>query len=834
MTNKAKRLRGLLGAFGIALSALINPGHATAAILAPCTLSGETYSYYQDPAKRAEAVALEKQQCGAQNAIYATWESKLSALDVAQQDLRTAADARNWKAYGAKWAATLPLLKELQAAALAHRQTTGAMNVVTLYGADIGYFLQNVGLGMAGDLDSASAKIVAGLDGSNAAAAATAGLSIVQQSETRGIDFVRGLAQDAKASAQAAKEANLIAKGAERQDQMTGGSVAGYVGGFGTRFGMFRGIVIEWTIIATILSAFFGFSTKRPRVVVKMPIIALAVLVPVWLFHVFLPFLPGWLEAIIAFFVGVGLWTWTEKLPEPWAQVFHTSKVGRPSAADLAGGALRAFAAGNAATAAPAGTPPVMPDSKDTHGSARWGSVGEMQAGAHLLPAGKSAGFDLARVVGAPTGVDQRFRFVGHVVTVAPTGSGKGIGAVIPNLLTYPGSCLVLDVKGENAAVTARARRELGNKVFIVDPFGVTKGETHAFNLLDRIDPTDPECVSESATLADCLVIGETKGDGAHFDESAKTLLQGLMLHIAALANPTKRTLGELRRLITAAEDTLLGTLADMAADESVAFGIPARAANTLMGMADKERGSVLSTARRHTAFLDDPRIADTLSRSDFNMANIKTELMTVYLVLPANKIGANARFVRGFIGSVIAAITSSSVQPMHRVAFLLDEFGQLGYMKAIEDAVSLLRGYGLSFWVFIQDLSQLKGVYPKWQTFLANSAKTFYGIDDYDTAKYVSDSLGQATIEYETQSEGKNQGSGLSGGGSSLNRGKSAGTSQQFAGRHLLTPDEVMRLGPERPIVLLKGEYPYQLTRLNYLTDKEYEGRADSNPYHA
>ncbi|MCV5934342.1 TraG/TraD/VirD4 family protein, partial [Escherichia coli] len=92
----------------------------------------------------------------------------------------------------------------------------------------------------------------------------------------------------------------------------------------------------------------------------------------------------------------------------------------------------------------------------------------------------------------------------------------------------------------------------------------------------------------------------------------------------------------------------------------------------------------------------------------------------------------------------VISAVTESKAKPAHNVAFILDEFNVLGYMKSIEDAVSLLRGYGLSFWVFLQDLSQLKSAYPKWQTFLANSAKTFYGTDDYDTAKYVSDTLGK------------------------------------------------------------------------------------------
>uniref|UniRef100_UPI001ABC964C type IV secretory system conjugative DNA transfer family protein n=2 Tax=Pseudomonadota TaxID=1224 RepID=UPI001ABC964C len=469
-----------------------------------------------------------------------------------------------------------------------------------------------------------------------------------------------------------------------------------------------------------------------------------------------------------------------------------------------------------------------------SHGSARWGTVDEIRQGGHLVAPGKPGGFALGRVPDALAGMDARFRFVGHVVTVAPTGSGKGIGAVIPNLLDYPGSALVLDVKGENAAVTARARRALGQAVYSVDPFAVNGDGGAAFNVLDRLDVWNPDCVSESAILADALVIAESKGDAVHFDESAKNFLQGLMLHVAGLDDAERRNLGELRRLLTAGESEFFDVLGAMAADDTAAFGIPARAANTLMGMADKERGSVLSTARRNTAFLDDPRVSAALSRSDFDLSEIKATAMTVYLVMPANRIGPNARFLRLFISSVIAAITSSNVQPAHRVAFLLDEFGQLGYMKQIEDAVSLLRGYGLAFWVFIQDLSQLKGTYPKWQTFLANSAKSFFGTDDYDTAKYISDSLGKATIEFETENTGKNSGSGLSGGGGSMNRGKSTGTSQQFTGRELLTPDEVMRLGPEHPIVLVRGERPYLLDRLNYLADAEYAGRFDANPYHS
>jgi type IV secretory pathway TraG/TraD family ATPase VirD4 len=225
----------------------------------------------------------------------------------------------------------------------------------------------------------------------------------------------------------------------------------------------------------------------------------------------------------------------------------------------------------------------------------------------------------------------------------------------------------------------------MGQQVWVLDPFGVTvhatntAHTTHCFNLLGRLDPTNADCVSESAAIADALVIIDHKGGGDHFDESAKTLLQGLMLHVVTSSEPGLRNLGELRRLLTADSDQFLETLADMAADDAAAFGLPAKAANTLMGMADRERGSVLSTARRHTAFLDDPRIAETLLRSDFDLNTIKTEPMTLYLVLPANRIGPNARFVRGLVNAVISSVTASAAKPEHPVAFLLDEFGQLG-----------------------------------------------------------------------------------------------------------------------------------------------------------
>lgn len=476
-----------------------------------------------------------------------------------------------------------------------------------------------------------------------------------------------------------------------------------------------------------------------------------------------------------------------------------------------------------------------------THGSAAWADLVDAINAGRLFQRGMvsadSYGFTLGRYPGAAADLDPRLRFMGHVLTCAPTGSGKGIGAVIPTLLEYPGSALVLDLKGENYAVTARARRAMGHTVYLVDPFGVISGgQSAAFNPLAVLDLANPDVVGQASALVDTLVIAGANQDdnSAHFNDSAKELIKGLLVYVASLTDPARRTLGEMRRLLTlplatppdSGRESLLSHLADMSADPELAFGIPARCANGFLSKDSKEASGVHSTALRHTAFLDDPRIVAALSRSDFQLADLKRQAMTVYVVMPPDRLAAQSRFMRALVGAALSAITATSDKPQFNVLFLLDEFAQLGRMQAIEDAISLVRGYGARFWLLVQDLSQLKGVYPKWQTFLANSAKQFFGTADFETAKYVSDMLGQTTIEFRTV--GDSSSASLQGGGSS-----GTSSSQQLAARSLLTPDEVMRQGAMRPIVLVQGERPYSLERINYLADREYAGLADPNPFH-
>lgn len=439
----------------------------------------------------------------------------------------------------------------------------------------------------------------------------------------------------------------------------------------------------------------------------------------------------------------------------------------------------------------------------------------------NILALSQEKGLALGRVF-KKTKQDNRFKVSGHILSCAPTRSGKGIGGIIPNLLEYEGSVVVLDIKGENYAVTARRRRELGHTVHLIDPFGLTGAPTVAFNWLDCIDLSNPDCISDSAVLADMLVVPDPNGD-SYWDDSAKAILQGVILHVCTMPEES-RNMGKVRHLLTLPEQDFDELLDEMSASTE-GFDLIARSANTFLAKAEKDRSGCLSAAVRHTAFLDDPRIIEALSRSEFDISSLKTSPTSVYLVIPPDRLTAYKGFVRSFFSLAINSLTRTTVQPPHKVVFIFDEFAQLGKMSSIENGISLVAGYGVAFWIFIQDLSQLKGIYDKWQTFLANSTLQFFGCADYDTAKYISDTLGKKTVRFETQSRSSS---------GHFGEHRSKGTGEQLQARELMTPDEVLTLPPERPLVFVQGQAPMMLRRLNYLKNLEYQGKFDANPFYS
>ena len=450
----------------------------------------------------------------------------------------------------------------------------------------------------------------------------------------------------------------------------------------------------------------------------------------------------------------------------------------------------------------------------DSHGSAHWGDTKMLHRPRGLL-LGRQ-GQELLRVAGE-----------GHVLTVAPTRSGKGVSAVIPNLLDYPGSVLVTDPKGENYAVTARWRRERGAPVYAFDPFAVVDGGA-TYNPLDLIDATSAEAVDDARLIADMLVLPSAReGEQVFWNEEARGVLTGLILHVAANAPVDLRTLTQVRALLTLPPEPFADLLEEMQSSQA-ADGLVARAAARIAQKADRERSGVLSTAQSHTHFLDSPRMARVLERSTVDLSLLKREAVSVYLILPTDRMDAYARWLRLMIGCALLAMARTRGQPKERVLFLLDEFAHLGRMHPVQRDIGLAGGFGVTFWLIVQDLSQLKSTYGEtWLTFLANiGVLQAFGINDWDTAEYLSKMTGDATIHVESEHHSR----GVSR-GSHAQRQLGAGRTRSEQGRRLLLADEVRRLPREAELLFVKGDPPLFVERLNYLHDREFGGRADPNP---
>lgn len=717
--------------------------------------------------------------CEAQNAVFESLGREVDALIEANSDFQMYArgypqnldKARDAFKDGVEPLAALVEAAEADMAKAAELRGNGSAQMASLL-ADLRPQFVAQGLPSPSSLDNAADLIASALANP---AQQNAGVVLADYALSWGVMRSQSLVKSLASSAGAEASRGEMAAAEERRKERYGQSEnAGYFSNAASRFALLGQMLPFYTIGGLLLGGFVGMRKGRPRLILKAPALGFVLALGTGLINTLLP-LPQWVLLLIAAGAGYFLWQYTERFwPTAAAQVA-------------------------------------------THGSARWANLADLVRFKRL---DQPRDFALGRAQFNTNGADSRFRYMGHVMTCAPTGSGKGIGAVIPNLLEYPGSALVLDIKGENYAVTGQAREAMGHKVYVLDPFGVTD-RADAFNWLAMLDVNSPDVVAQASGLADMLVVSEKAGD--HWDETAKELLRGLLVHVASL--PADRAhMGELRRLITGPADELDALLVDMAASD-VGYGVVARAANAFLAKADKERSGVLSSVIRHTAFLDDPRVAASLRRSSFDLSRIKTERMTIFVVIPPARLAANTRYMRGFIGLAFEALTRTADKPADRVAFFLDEFAQLGYMKPIEDAVGLLRGYGVAFWFFLQDLSQLKAVYPKWQTFLANSAQQYFGTNDFDTAKYISDMLGQSTIQYSTEGHSRQDAKPLG--------GSSTSDSQHYHGRNLLTPDEVIRLGPQQPLVFVPGEPPYKLRRLDYLSDPAYSAKAQPNPYH-
>jgi type IV secretion system protein VirD4 len=450
------------------------------------------------------------------------------------------------------------------------------------------------------------------------------------------------------------------------------------------------------------------------------------------------------------------------------------------------------------------------------HGSARWGDPTSLLHSRGLI-------------VGESEGELLRFDGETHLLSIAPTGGGKGLGTVFPNLLDYPGGVFCTDIKGENFAVTSAYRANtLGQRVEAIDPFGLVGG-TGRYNPLDLIDPARSDAYDLARLIGSMLVVPEPERHEPFWEDEASSLISAMILYVALTADPEHRHLGTVRHNLTLSDKALGALLKQMAATDAC-FGLIRRAANRIRQKETRLLSGILASTNRHTELLDSPSLLATLTSSTFSMEDLKLRPHTVYLVLPPHHLRTHGRWLRLLVASALRVLTATPGQPPCKVLFLLDEFPVLGRMEVVEEAIAYARSYGISIWMLVQDLAQLRDVYRhSWETLLANTrVKQAFATGDETTAEYLSRLTGQATVRVESF----NQSRGSSSGRNWLPH-RQHGSSQSFGetGRRLLLPDEVRRLPADRQLLFISGQLPLLTSRVDYLRRPELAARARPNP---
>lgn len=416
-------------------------------------------------------------------------------------------------------------------------------------------------------------------------------------------------------------------------------------------------------------------------------------------------------------------------------------------------------------------------------------------------------------MLGRHEGRTLRYAGDGHLLTFAPTRSGKGVGCVIPNLLDFRDSVFVLDIKGENHDVTASWRRGVG-RVHTLAPFDPAKA-TDRFNPIDFVRTGTPYDVDDARLIAEMLV--DTNGlDPNHWDREARSLLTALVLFVIYHRNPARRTLREVRTLLMRDRDGFDAVLEAMRQSEHPSI---ASAAEGFLQKEPKERSYVVSSAQSRTEIFESPQLTAMTADSTFLLDALKATPTTIYLIIPPEYLGVYRPFLRLMTGITMATLLRQRRRTDRRVLFVLDELPALGYMRPVEEGIGYLAGFGVQLWLFAQDLDQLEKTYPKARSMIANCAvRQAFNPQDPATARLLSDMLGVTTVT--TTSEGRTAGLPFAALAGSFQMGTS------HAARPLMTPDEVMRLPKDKQLIFVQGAKPILATKIRYFAWSEWRLR--------
>lgn len=453
------------------------------------------------------------------------------------------------------------------------------------------------------------------------------------------------------------------------------------------------------------------------------------------------------------------------------------------------------------------------------------------------------------------------FPLKGHLLTIAPTRTGKGTCQIIPNLLTYAGSTFVIDIKGENADITERRRKTIFPGA-AAHRFAPLADGSACYNPLDFVRINPEKTGSGPDTYADCRLLADMllpeKGRDSYWDLEARNLLTLLLMYVA-VSEPRGAGLRTMRRVVQLLFPDKEKSRFDLAEDDGplmknflrslVVYGteneepILRSLAWNFLEQEERLFLNVVASARSGMHVWLSPRLLTATDRSDFQFSELKRSMCrphdpaptTIYVVVPPEQLHEYRGVVRMMTGLAVAELIRDqdwgdqpgwSARPPADVLFLLDELPALGYMQPIVQGVAYLAGYGVQVWSFVQSVGQMKKIYgEEWQNFTANAGATcIFGVNDGETAKLVEDLLGQ-TNEYEVyyETESSTSGSSHSMGAGFGSMSQSSSDSQTWNSNVRVTRELVLdaaavrAMDPDLQFVFIRNTPPIVATKMPY-----------------
>lgn len=502
-------------------------------------------------------------------------------------------------------------------------------------------------------------------------------------------------------------------------------------------------------------------------------------------------------------------------------------------------------------------------NTEDVHGSARWANEEDIRR-TGLLDTRKGV-----YVGGWSSPRDARLYYLRHdgpehILAFAPTRAGKGVGLVIPTLLTWPESTVVYDIKGENWAKTAGFRSQQGHLCVKFSPVEETRSSR--FNPLAELRLFTPRDVSDAQNIADMIVrTGEDSPQERYWQDAAASITTGMILHVcyAAAAEGRVAALADLARVFTTPgtnfRDSLFEILsfphdATLARDWRTADGeatathpVVREKVQEMLDKEDKDFSGVLSTAKTALTLYSDPLVVRNTSASDFTIKDLvnNEQPVSLYLVVPPSDKIRLRPLIRLIFTMIVNRLTERmdfegaiQLRNKHQLLFLIDEFPSLKRMELFADALSYMAGYGLKAYLITQDIRQILDQYGVNESIVSNChIRIAYAPNQLETAEVLSRMTGTKTVQKASFN--------FSGSRLAPIMAHVSATVDHIE-RPLMTPDEILRLNPARKertgdserivapgqmLIFVSGHYPILGTQLLYFSDPVLSSRAQIPP---